>query len=310
MRQFAQTQNTHNFVWSCLSHWASRQTSGAYLAELLNPNQKKMYEWVAPVGGSASLAALASQWFLQWGMDLLTLGDDQKARNNASYQPGHIGGSYSSNPSKALSFVRDLWSTLQPKGASTFEVIDRTILRLSIESIFTGKTGLHPQADKSQFENFIDPVISQFGFNPPVEALWRSYLLRDTNGVDPSIFHYSQFRPDAWRDSELAVISRACLLLRIASGATARLFERANVTKSLLSFWRERVGLRHGIWETGGEPEDLPDLWDEIGLMIEDADPALLPGGFTTYGLSKDLAYAINRLGSCERVLLWTVAPA
>ncbi|WP_135210306.1 hypothetical protein [Vitreimonas flagellata] len=308
VRELPNPKGTHNFVWDCISWWANDVRSGPYLANLVRPGGQSLETWLAPLGGSTIISAHAQHWFLQWGMDLMLMGDDQRARNEASYRPSGMTGRAEPLLKDALAFVIDLWSALETSHSAGFDEIDRYILRLSLEKAFLGRTGLNPRLHRKRFEAYIRPCVAQHAWSQASQDAWFDFLRRKTAREDSKLFHYSQLSPASTKHAELAVISRACLLLRIASTATQRVFERAGIAKADLEFWRDQVGVHRGFWGLSGPPTPLTDLWADIRDLI--ADLRLFGATKTTNHHQFTMAHstALTSIGSCERVALWTMA--
>jgi hypothetical protein len=132
------------------------------------------------------------------------------------------------------------------------------------------------------------------------------------NPNDMEIFKYSQKAPDDLAFSAFAVMSRATLLLRAASGSTSRLFQAANHSIDSYKFWWEKFGLARGLWHGAKDATELQDLWIDIRdslIEIEAFQAKYSKDNQTLFRLGEDVSKAIVALGSCERVALWSMAP-
>jgi hypothetical protein len=130
---------------------------------------------------------------------------------------------------------------------------------------------------------------------------------------DPLIFRYSAIPPGTPQTDAFAVISRAVLLLRLATGSAHDLLHHAGFDAVLLSFWWQKLGEARGLWKPGSPPAALADLWADIedGLReieeIEVDDPTSFD---TMHGVAYESFPRLNLFASHERVGLWGLCPS
>jgi hypothetical protein len=305
--------STHQVAWAALEFWSQQPASGALFARLVRPEGRTLDDWFQPHGGSATLAPQARLWFLQWGMDLSYVMQDRDARNDSSYRPDGIPTSWTVSPSEALNFVHDLWAALEPSSSSTFDIIDRAILRLALDRHFRGRTNSLPAADNPAFVEFVERTIKAQGFSGNVEKRWSEFLLRKTLPSDPTIFICSALKPGHSATDHFAVISRAVLLLRIATGSANDLLQQAGVDAVALAFWWKIVGEARGLWNPVSPPTTLTDLWADIDdalseiARIQNSNPPALQ---SVNGIASSVGEWLSVLCSHERVGLWAICPS
>ena len=108
-------------------------------------------------------------------------------------------------------------------------------------------------------------------------------------------------------DHHLQVISRAALLLRIASGSCLFLLRSANTPMGQTVFWWSQLGERRGMWHSKKEPADVNDLWTDVEQALDDLEH--LSGGLRpSEGLMVPRTakpFEIGLLGECERIALY-----
>lgn len=301
---------THNFVWDCLEFWGDQNASGALFANIIRPNGRSLDDWLQPVGGAAAAAPQARQWFLQWGMDLKMPIEDKYARNESSYRPDGMPASWRLDTPTTLKFTREFWTALEPAPASRFDAIDRHILRITLESVYRGTTGLAPRDNAANFRRFVDGVIERQGFASSVAAQWSQFLRRRKVSRNLSILDLSKLSPETRKNSHKAVLSRAALLLRVASGSAAELMQAAGFTTDALSFWWGGIGNTRGLWDGARASDSLTDLWADIEPLLRsiDAFQASNPKTAQTFHrVGTELGHTLAGLGSCERVAVWGV---
>jgi hypothetical protein len=246
-------------------------------------------------------------------MDLNLPPEDRESRNVSSYRPDGIPDSWRLEVPATLNFAKAVWVALEPAPSSSFENIDRHILRLALESHFKGQHGGPPSSDPARYQTMITQVVEQQGFAPAVQEEWIDFLCRRRASADLDIFLLSKNSPRIRDDSHAAIISRATLLLRMASGATADLFAATGYTNVGTEFWRSDLGLSRGLWEIGGAPANVIDLWADVETLLRDLDDFQLkhpPANQTFFRLGNEVGQALIGLGSCERVAVWSMTPA
>lgn len=106
--------------------------------------------------------------------------------------------------------------------------------------------GKSSENNLDEFINFVASVIDRQDFRGDSRQQWLNFVTRKTMPEDPSVFRYSQASPGTRDDSDLAIISRAALLLRFASGSASQLIRAAGLTTEAINFWWEVLGQGRG----------------------------------------------------------------
>jgi hypothetical protein len=303
---------THVFAWECLEFWSGLATSGDLFAKIVRPHGRTLDDWFAPHGGPTVVAHQAQAWLLQWGLDLKLPIKDREARNESSYRPDGIPRAWSIETASTLRLVKDLWLALEPSTESLFGEIDRQVLRISLEKVFRAQAGIEPEPASAQYRAFVTRTIANQSFGAGPSEQWERFLLRQSSPLDGSLFAFSSVAPDAEYQGHAAVISRAALLLRMASGATAHLIRSAGVESQALGFWVEGVGKSKGLWDVPVDAGRLIDLWADIPPLLGEIDVfqgKYAPQDQTFYLVGSELGGVLAGLGSCERVALWSMTP-
>lgn len=304
---------THQFVWECLNYWAEQPYSGALFSATIRPYGWSLDEWLRPVGGATAAAPQARSWFLQWGVDLRFPIADRDARNESSYRPDGIPEAWSVDPVASLEFTRGLWAALEPSQPSRFDVIDRHVLRLALETVFLGVSGSYPGADNEGFRTFIERILRAQGGSSHIDQEWERFLRREVSEQDLLVFQMAKIDPRNRLSAHCSIASRATLLLRLAAGSTADLLRSSGYTADAISFWWEQVGRSRGLWEQSREPEDLLDLWADVGVLLEEVrsfqnrNP---PSDQSFFRFGSELSSVLIGLTACERVALWALTPS
>lgn len=303
---------THQVAWMALEHWSRQPASGRLFSSLVRPEGIPLDDWFVPIGGNTALTVQAQDWFMQWGMDLNLATNDRDARNESSYRPDGIPAAWEISSSKVLEFTKDLWSSLEPSDQSSFEQIDRYILRLALERHFAGVHGCAPTATNLAFMTLISTVVNAQGFSPAGTKRWVEFLSRATAPTDPLIFANSAIKTVSTGSDPIAVLSRAVLLLRVATGSAHDLLKQAGFDARALSFWWESIGVARGLWDGAAPPAQLSDLWADIRDTLQDVEDTIAsdPSALSSIGgLGYGMNGRLNMLSSHERVGLWGLCP-
>lgn len=300
---------THEFAWDALKFWSELATSGALFARVVRPYGRTLDDWLHPVGGGSVVLPQAQAWFRQWGMDLPALAEDRESRNLQSYRPTGLPLPRNLSATEAASFVSDVWGLLEPSN-STFDQIDRQILRLSIESLFRSRTGLEPGAGVADYVTMVANIVAAQNFPVALADDWRAFLVRNVGPTDPNVLRSSSQVPAGAATDAYGVAARALLLLRMATGTTNLQFEDAGIPGGRIQFWREDLGFSRGFWGNDGAPASLTDLWSDISATEPDVAAFLQINPIANQHFSNLLAYTAQSafpLGGCERVALWGI---
>jgi hypothetical protein len=305
---------THDFVWDALEYWATTPSAADFVFKIVKPGGLPLGEWLTQfASGGGFRAILAEKWLRQWGLDLMRLRDDRDARNLASYRPTAFSFPRIMPVGEALRFAQEFWSMCEPSEALAFPVIDRYLLRESLELAFRSAHA-HKRSRKQAKKAFEAQVARMLHFLTPgdlsldrwskflthAEAPGPSLVLEEAGGTDqPS-------HPDHPRQ----VIGRATLLLRIASGACLANLEAlpGGTANAGPAFWWKQVGEDRCLWHPGDPPARFVDLWADISDALQDLHlwrnhaPA---GGLSYNSLWRERPASASVLGSCERIGLW-----
>lgn len=306
------TYGTHTIAWLALEEWSRRPASGAIFSSLIRPEGLTLDEWFQPQGGASSLAPQARAWFMQWGMDLGLASKDREARNASSYRPDGVPTTWEVGSKDGLEFVRDMWNALEPSSASSFEQIDRHILRLALERHHFSVTSRQASVTDPSYVALVNGIVAAQSLATATELRLKSFLLRQSAPTDPQIFRYSAIKPGSPESDAFAVMARAVLLLRVATGAAHLLFTRAGFDASLFGFWSQKLGEARGLWRPGTAPAALIDLWADVKDSLRDvadveaSSPELLN---SFHEISMELPGSLKMFASYERVSLWGLCP-
>ena len=298
---------THVFVWEALEELMTSTASGSLLLEVSSAGGSTLSEWLGHFASVPALSTqLAADWLRAWGLDIARLAHDRNARNISSYRPTSFTTPRPPDVKTVVDFVCRLWTICEPTNENPFAVIDRLLLRATLQNGFRAAYSNTAKHAKRQFRLRIESVLT--GLQPSiVPGLdWISYLADfGTHNLDVLVQARGTIGPEQDSGHSIQVISRAFLLLRVASGTAQRLLRRLPVDDATrLRLWISEVGIDRALWPLGDEPTSLSDLWSDSSDAIEELRLNL--GSIDSYNdLWKKFPFAARMLSSYERVGLW-----
>jgi hypothetical protein len=300
---------THYIAWAVLEHWSDLRRSAELLGKIVSAGGFSLVEWLSNFDTGPSFHPIGSRWLKTWGLDLRRLSDDREARNEASYRPSRLSSKNSVDALATSDFVHSMWALYEPSSHSAFEVLDRHLLRLTLEEAFEGTTGNSAQKDPVAFKEKVSAMLKGLGFEDARHKEWLNFLIRNLDSHDPTMLREAKQLTDIQDDRyHLQVISRAALLLRVATGGCGSLLRETGLRKDELKFWWAALGEDRGLWDSNEEPTEFTDLWADVEVALEGM------GKWRTDNMASDPSMArwreerandISILGGCERIALW-----
>jgi len=305
--------STHNIAWYTLQHWANLKSSNKLLSDIIRSNGKTLHQWLEAFGCPEQYWPIGIKWLKRWGLDLhRLLTKDRFDRNEASYRPTRMNQAESLTPNKAWGSLCQFWNPYEPSSTSPFERLDRFLIRLSLETAYKTTTGNDPATHRRDFTRRVSEALRLLGFTPNYARELRRFMIRLSDGRDPAIIEDARASdPISHPRHHLEVIGRASLLLRIATGAAARLLRDSQFVKKDLRFWWESFGESRGLWIPKIVPANFEDLWLDISDALNQRvlwDKMTKSQEKTKYSLAKlhgEQSDSILVLSECERICLW-----
>ncbi|MCV0377515.1 hypothetical protein [Microbacterium sp.] len=261
------SRGTHVIAWFALEHWATYVRSGDLIGKIISPFRIPLSDWLGSRPGN-QWRPVARDWLLDWGADLRQLARDRDLRNRASYRP------HSDHPSAVSphhEFVAEVWRLCEPAGGSVFQALDIELLRRSLEVGFQARHG-RPAIGDAQFAEEVQQALEDNGQDG--NAQLRNTLLRTGGLTDSPLIELAGVSSHVGSaTAHLEVISRALLLLRLATGSTAELLRDAGIDRKSVEFWWLELLDARGIWD-GGITPSLDELWDDLADALDDVRAA------------------------------------
>lgn len=303
-------RGTHQVAWLALESWSNRPDAPQKLSRIVAPFRVEMAEWIASFPGGGSWKAQGQDWLRTWGLDLRMFEFDQAARNASSYRPTGLEPASALDPDVTARFAEEFWMLLEPQTLSPFETLDRYLLRRCIEAAFLSATSLTPRRARRRFRDGVTTMVAAHLAPGVLADELVTFICRDTFSVDPMPLLLAEATDTATAPTHhLQVISRALLLLRIASGASQLMLGSSNLDFQNLAFWWGELGIERGLWAAPPAASEIIDSWLDIEAAIDDLRSwRSRPGTKTLRGLTTTDPIAVRDMCHAEVVPLWTFA--
>lgn len=161
--------------------------------------------------------------------------------------------------------------------------------------------------NRKDFSKRITETLHILGFGPQKTAQLRAFMTRSA-ATDPQVIQDANEWTNASHPRQhLQVIARASLLLRVATGAAAKLLQNTPYDPSDLTFWWEGLGENRGLWASTDGPPSFGDLWTDISEALKDWETWRGGNQGRNYSFAQwheEEPNVILKLSECERILL------
>lgn len=303
-------EGTHRFTWKALEYWATLPASAELLFSVVRPGGIVLKEWLDHFSvGTGTQSTLGKAWLKQWGLDLERMSDDRDSRNVASYRPTSFTAPRATSALESIEAAKEIWSLCEPAGDRQFAKLDRHLLRYSLALTFKKMTGSTPKQARKRYRGLISRVLGSLAPQDLSEDMWFKFLTYEMSPDAPALFADAEGLAtikDARHSKQ--VMSRATLLLRVATGTSADLLRSLNgMASNELRFWWSPIGEDHGLWERDSEPEHFSDLWADVEEALRNLaswqEEAGAGACYRTMWSGSSASVAV--LGTTERVGLW-----
>lgn len=285
-------QGTHQLIWPVFRFWSSLRRATDLLDELIQPEQIRLSNWLNKRKTSVSVRAVAQKWLSNWGIDLNSIQEDHHVRNLASYRPSQFRRPVTLDTAKLAEFISSLWNLFEPGKERRFQNIERQLLLSAWR--MDGEPA--PQIEE----------IEQVGLSPIEAKNWVKFLT--SSEISKPLFYAEETAPIEDSTCHLRMISRAALLLFVASGAARQLLTKAGYSVDTIAFWWKQHGEERGLWSPNKFPDDPLDAWADVAESIE---KLILQGsqGSTSLHELMQSQHGFSKLGAFELVGIWSLLP-
>lgn len=298
-------RGTHDVTWLYLKQWVDGDGSNYLLDRIFKIRSRSFANWLEVFPYGSARAPLGSERLLLMGFDIRRMMEDRDARNEASYRPTGIVAAQIADPKADAQFVVEALRLLEPAGSSgNFETIDRYIFRRVIKRALETKTEDITPEDK-EFRTSVASMVSAFGDNLTWQENIEEFLVCKSDSEEPRLLEEAENQKDYYDDNyHLQVISRATLLLRVATGMVREMLIGSGVDLNMLKFWWHDAGRVQGFWKTPPEFIDSSQLWSDLSLHLDDIDDWISGDNDSRESLQSECAEALIQLTGMARFAL------
>lgn len=298
-------KRTHDVTWLCLEQWVYGDGSDYLLDRVFQVQYRSFADWLEVLPHSGAQTPLGADQLLLMGFDIRRMMEDRDARNEASYRPTGIVAAQTADPKADAQFVVEALRLLEPGGSSgTFETIDRYIFRRVVKrALETKMEGTMPESE--EFRRSVETMVLAFDDNPTWQKDIKQFLTHESDSKEPRLLVEAENLKDHYDDNyHLQVISRAMLLLRVATGMVREMLKDSGVDLDILKFWWHDAGRVQGFWETPPEAIDSSLLWADINHNLDKIDGWIDGDNNSRQSLQLECAEALTQLTGMARFAL------
>lgn len=295
---------THIFAWDALEKWCLSGVKPSYdilrLFRVKGHTFPELLPGFHPQATPLESSAIAKKWLKQWAFDVKKYRTDRELRNFVSYRPQTISGfDKQIDFKKAINNVYNLFQVLSPTINNPFNYLDSLLLKALFEELYQ-----RPEISRrGNFEDLVKDSFEKVG-----DTFDRSLQRILLNGIPTNQSHLIFQEASKNEIIPLPVISRATLLLRVATGSTSILLKDADISKEELSFIWDNYGFNNGFWETPKPVSEFYTLWSEIESEFSEIETNMARlDSNSSFILKKGLEEDINKLSQFNRAILWGI---
>lgn len=285
---------THAVVWPCLNHWTGLSKSFDLVNELFQPAGHGLDQWLSSLGSRVPAKLVTQKWISIWGLDLAQPENDRDSRNMASYRPSIFRPPEIPELEDTLEFVDQVWRCFEPSSYGTFPLIEKHLLRRALQA---AEISLPLEEGR----------LGRIGITGGEEAAWLSVLNSEN---EPLLFSEAECTSEIDETRcHIQVISRAALLLNLATAAARRHLVKAGYDDNDLRFWWHNYGCERGFWAESDSVNPI-DLWADMGECLKDLNEwRSTNGGTELFELRRNQRLSREMLGAFELVGIWGLIP-
>lgn len=303
------SEGTHRAAWNLLNDWAALPASISLVSRIIRLEGYTLAEWIAAKPTVMHLPSTLPDLLRNWGLDLQEYSADRDRRNAASYRPTRIT-PQPARPDSAwiVECIEEVWRLLEPGAPGTFPNLDLFLIRGTLDALHAGARGRAALARPAYEKELSQMVAATVGL--PAGGALLSALAPGTRAKPPTVLRETlTLRPGKKRDPQAiitAMLGRALIMLRLATGAVRDLQQHAGVSPHDVRLWADEVGLNHGLWPEDDRPSPIETLWGDVDVALDDlVDAATSPGRSELAHLHVDAGAALLTLSTFERVAVW-----
>jgi len=288
----SKSPGTHELAHLAIKHWSELARAASLLDEIVAPGGIGFSRWLEACHVTAPLRAIGKKWLRSWGLDLAVLSDDKGLRNLASYRPSLFRLPPPIKQADLVEFFQQLWRLLEPSPVGRFPSLELHLLRKALRV-----AGVSTPTPAN---------LTTLGLSEEEARDWVSLLT--SNGEPLPLAEADRQTTIENPRCHLQVISRASLLLYVATRAAGRLLSKSGCTRDSLSFWWHGFGDTRGFLDASSLPESPLDTWADVETALQDLG-AVRTDGLTFRAFRLNHSRALAELGACDMIAVWGLVP-
>nr|WKN34381.1 hypothetical protein K4G66_18555 [Tunicatimonas sp. TK19036] len=294
---------THVFAWEALSKWCRSEVKPTFdilrIFKVKGFNFSELIQGFHPSATELISSNITKNWLKDWAFDVKKYKNDRDLRNNVSYRPQTLS-DFDRHPDlkKSIEDVYSLFQVLSPLQSNPFNYLDTLLLKALFEELYQ-----IPIIEQSgRFSDLVENSFTNLGAALDIQT--RNILLSGVSNVDQHIIFEES---NKFETQPLPIISRAALLLRMATGSTSLLLSDASILKEELDFIWSSYGIKNGFWETASPVSDFHRLWSDIENEYTEISSNFDRLNNNLYTYKNELDEDISRLSQYNRAVLWGI---
>ncbi|MFK4502859.1 hypothetical protein ABIF86_007150 [Bradyrhizobium japonicum] len=291
---------THAAVWVILDKWVSDPRMARQFLGMVRVAGIALASCLDAVWPGASTTAVAGNLVEAWGVDLKRGRDDHRSRNMSSYNPQALQQMPDQVADRVL-FIESVWSLFEPTSSSSFDLVDRLLLR---SMLWQQHEVVSPQLSKR------DGAIGRRYEHLP-EAVRNiasiEFLCGESEAVEPTLITAAKSNQSPALPTEM--IARALLLLRAATAFTVSNFSDAGIRlgEGKLRAWTDPIAVARGFWKPASALANPIDLWDDIKVALEELAASNNPPPTSMKEWMERSPIGLPTLTEAERIGVWSL---
>lgn len=266
---------THRAIWLYLEHWLSSGDAGKILGKIIRPLSIPLAEWIdaMPCTGEERWTPVASDMLKNFGVDLQQMEDDRYMRNEASYRPFELSSYKNPGFSKVIKYLSDTVHKLEPSTArGGFDILDQHLLCQTLEKVFISVMSKAPKEEPVQFRYQITTMLNTIlGRDSAYADKIENFILSNVLYLNrQTLINLASDSSNV--NDPLPLLSRAVLLLRLATGLACEFMKETDIKFEMLKFWWSRRGWEIGLWKDINRPVQIADLWADVDSALKEIE--------------------------------------
>lgn len=264
---------THSMVWLALPVVLAFSPGGksalSSSAEILGQALADLVAYAFPGQGASQTA---TRWITDWTYDISLGIDDKLFRNRCSYNP-HLVTPHSADIGDAVSFIKSFWTSFEPSPGAYFLDLDKHLLRRALIDQAREKLNLLGNANPSPAEISAEVGMAydrMCASAPPLSAVARDFFTQALH--EPNELLLASSDSNHTPTNPRPALSRAALLLRMATGTSRRLLIEAGYQRGTeLDFWLSKLAEDLGLVRSYSEVSaDRSALYSDCSVAVQD----------------------------------------